>query len=190
MARIAIVVGHPREGSYCEALGEHYARGAREGGHEAALFVTGKMKFNPILHEGFDRPQPLEPELQAAHDAILSADHLVFIFPLWLGDVPAILKGFLERVLQPDLVEPSKQKRFVRLLKGKSARIIVTMGMPGFVYHWWFRSYALKLLRRNILGWMGVKPVFSTVHGSVEAVGLRRRERWLRGARKLGRRAA
>jgi putative NADPH-quinone reductase len=190
MSRIAIVVGHPRTGSYCEALGEHYAQGARAKGHEATVFVAGKMNFNPILHEGFERVQPLEPDLQAAHDVIRSADHLVIIFPLWLGGMPAILKGFLERVLQPDLVEPAKQHKFVRLLKGKSARIIITMGMPAIVYRWWYREYALKMLRRNILGGMGVSPIRSTIHGGIEMVSRRRRERWLKDTERLGRRAA
>lgn len=190
MARIAIIVGHPNAGSYCEALGESYSRGARSGGHEVELFVLGTMRFDPILREGFHRVQVLEPDLQRAHDAILSADHLVMIFPLWMGGLPAILKGFLERVLQPDVVEPYKQGKFVKPLKGKSARIIVTMGMPGFIYRWWFGAYAVKMLRRNILGLVGVSPVRSTIHGSVEAVGLRGRQRWLRESERMGTRAA
>jgi NAD(P)H dehydrogenase (quinone) len=140
------------------------------------------MSFNPVLREGFERVQPLEPDLQAAHDAI--------IFPLWLGGMPAILKGLLERVLQPDLVEPTKQKKIVRLLKGKSAQIMVTMGMPTFVYRWWFRTYASKLLRRNILGWMGVRPIHSTIFPSIESVSRRRREKWLKDAEKMGQLAA
>lgn len=88
---------------------EAYRRGAEAGGHNATLFVTSRMIFNPILHEGFTNIQPLEPDLKMAYDAIKEADHLVFIFPLWLGTLPAIFKSFLERVLQPGLVEPSKK---------------------------------------------------------------------------------
>jgi NAD(P)H dehydrogenase (quinone) len=61
MARIAIIVGHARAGTYCEALGEHYARVAKAGGHEAALFATARMRFDPALREGFERVQPHEP---------------------------------------------------------------------------------------------------------------------------------
>ena len=82
------------------------------------------MTFDPILHEGFARIQPLEPDLQAAHDAIMEAGHLVLIFPLWLGTLPAIFKGFLERVLRPDLVEPSKKGKYTKIFKGKSARVM------------------------------------------------------------------
>lgn len=106
MSRIAIIVGHARKDTYCEALGEAYRRGAKAGGHNATLFVTSKMMFDPMLHEGFTIIQPLEHDLQVAHDAIMKADHL---FPLWLGTFPAIFKAFLERILQPDLMEPSKK---------------------------------------------------------------------------------
>jgi putative NADPH-quinone reductase len=101
MTKIAIIVGHARKDTFCEALGKAYLKGAEAAGHEAALFVTSRMAFDPVLHEGFSAPQPLEPDLQAAQDAVGAAEHLVFIFPLWLGTLPAIFKGFLERILQP-----------------------------------------------------------------------------------------
>ena len=70
MSRIVIIVGHARKNAYCEALGEAYRLGAEAGGRNAALFVTSKMMFDPILHEGFIKVQPLEPDLQSAHAAL------------------------------------------------------------------------------------------------------------------------
>ena len=104
MVRIAIVVGHARRDTFCEQLGRAYQQGAKDAGNAAELFVTSKMSFDPILHEGFSNIQPLEPDLAAAHDLIMAADHLVLIFPLWLGTLPAIFKGFLECVFRPELV--------------------------------------------------------------------------------------
>jgi NAD(P)H dehydrogenase (quinone) len=189
MARITIIVGHSRTDTYCEALGDAYQRGAQAGGHEAKIFVTAKLKFDPVLREGFARVQPLEPDLQAAHDSMLAAEHLVIVFPLWLGTLPAIFKGFLERVLQPDLVGPAKEGKFVKLLKGKSARVIITMGMPGFIYRWWFGAHALKMLKRNILRFMGVGPIRSNIFGYVEGVGAEQRRTWLEKIEEMGRRA-
>lgn len=192
MSRIAIIVGHPKTGSFCHALGERYAEGARAAGHQVDLFVTGAMDFDPILREGFARAQPLEPDLRAAHDAVLAADHLVFLFPLWLGGLPAQMKGFLERVLQPDLIDskqPGKEK-YVKPLKGKSARIIVTMGMPAFFYRFIFRAHAVKMLKNNILWWMGVRPVRTTIFGGVEKAGDKGRKRWLAEVERMGRHAA
>lgn len=190
MSRIAIIVGHARKDTFCEALGEAYRRGAEAGGHHVSLFVTSNMTFDPILHEGFARIQPLEPDLQAAHDAIIAADHLVLVFPLWLGTLPAIFKGFLERVLQPDLVEPSKKGKFTKIFKGKSAHVIMTMGMPGFIYRWYYGAFALRMLKRSILGFVGVSPVRSTIHGMIETVSQEKRQSWLADAEAMGRKGA
>lgn len=190
MSRVAIIVGHARADTYCEALGEAYRQGAASAGHESRLFVTSRMTFDPILHEGFERVQPLEPDLAEAHDALFAADHIVIVFPLWLGTLPAILKAFLERVLQPDLVEPAREGRFTKPLAGKSARVIVTMGMPGFVYRWWFGAHALKMLKRNILGFVGVAPVRTTVLGNIAGVSPDRRRAWLEEAKAMGSRLA
>lgn len=187
--KIAIVVGHARQGSYCEALGEAYCRGAQAGGHEVSLFNTATMTFDPVLHHGYEKPQELEPDLKKAHDAILAADHLVMIFPLWLGTLPAIFKGFLERVLIAEIMGPMKEGRFATPLKGKSARVVVTMGMPGFVYRWWYGAHALKVLKRNILGFVGASPVRSTVHGYIEGVSEAKRHQWLQEMEDMGRRA-
>lgn len=190
MARIAIIVGHSRRGTFCDAVAESYRRGALAGGHEVDLLATAAMTFDPILHFGYEQIQPLEPDLQAALAVMLRADHLVIVFPLWLGTLPAILKGFLERVLQPDLVASSKQGRFVKVLKGKSARVVVTMGMPGFIYRWWYGAHALKMLKRNILSFMGVGPIRSTIYGNIEGMGHEGRSRCLAEIEAIGRRAA
>ncbi|MDX2156193.1 MAG: NAD(P)H-dependent oxidoreductase [Hyphomicrobiaceae bacterium] len=187
MSRIAIVVGHARRDTFCEALAQAYADGARAAGHTVELFVTSRMSFDPILHDGFEKLQPLEPDLAAAHSAIMQADHLVLIFPLWLGTLPAIFKGFLERVLQPDLIQPSREGRFVPILEGKSARVIMTMGMPGLVYRWWYGAHALKMLKRNILEFVGVSPVRSTVLGMIGTVKADQRQAWLQEVGELGR---
>lgn len=82
MARIAIIVGHVKSPSFCDALAESYRNGAVGGGHSVDVFATARMTFDPILHESFARLQPLEPDLVPAHDAIKAADHLVIVFPL------------------------------------------------------------------------------------------------------------
>ena len=188
MSKIAIVVGNPMRDSYCEALGKAYKRGAESGGHEAKLFMLARMHFDAILREGYRREQPLEPDLVAAREALHASDHLVFVFPLWCGDMPAILKGFIERVLQPDLlaIQGSHDRASWSILKGKTAHIIMTMGMPGWFYRWYFGAHALKLLRRNVLHLIGVWPVRSTVYGMIEAVGDGKRKQWLREVEALG----
>ena len=192
MSKIAIVVGNPMRNSYSEGLGKAYLRGAEAGGHDAKLFLLAHMKFDAILREGYRREQPLEPDLVAARQALQASDHLVFVFPLWAGDMPAIMKGFIERVLQPDLlaIQKSGGKASWKIFKGKSARIIMTLGMPGWFYRWYYGAHALKLLRRNVLHLIGVKPVRSTIYGMIEAVGDQTRKQWLREVEALGHQAS
>lgn len=191
MAKIAIVVGNSLTGSYSEALGQAYLRGAESGGHQGKLFVLADMEFDAILREGYRRLQVLEPDLAAAREAFLACDHVVFVFPLWLGDMPAIMKGFLERLVQPDLlaIQKSGGKASWKVFKGKSARVIMTMGMPGWFYRWYFGAHALKLLKRNILHFTGISPVHSTIYGMIEAAGDEKRKQWLREVEALGHQA-
>ena len=195
MAKIAIIVGNPLHDSYSEALGEAYRRGAESGGHQATVFMLGRMNFDAILREGYRREQPLEPDLAAARAAFVASDHVVIIFPLWCGDMPAILKGFFERIMQLDLlaIQTAGRKTSIdqakaewKFFKGKSARIIMTMGMPGWFYRWYFGGHALKLLKRNILHFTGISPVRSTVYGMIEAVSNDTRQSWLREVEALG----
>ena len=188
MAKIAVIVGTSLKDSYCEALGRAYQRGAEGGGHDAKLFVLGDMQFDAILREGYRREQPLEPDLMTARAAFSAADHVVFVFPLWCGDMPAIMKGFLERLLQPDLLAFQKAGGG-KIYKNKSARIIMTMGMPSWFYRWYYGAHALKLMKRNILNFVGIAPVRSTTFGMIEAVGDEKRRTWLREVEAMGRAA-
>ena len=192
MANVAIVVGHSLRDTFCETLGKAYQRGAESGGHNARLFVLSRMNFDPILHEGYGQVQPLEPDLQAAREALGACDHLVIIFPLWCGTLPALLKGFIERVLQPDLVAMRRSGGTAswKIFAHKSARIVMTMGMPAFVYRWWFGAHALKMLKRNILHLIGVRPVRATLFGGIDAVSATRRQRWIASVEALGRQGA
>ena len=130
------------------------------------------------------------PALSAAQDAIRRAEHIVFFFPLWLGGMPALLKGFLEQVARPGFaVERGGALGYRKLLGGRSARLVVTMGMPALVYRWIFRAHSLKALERNILGFAGIAPVHETLIGTVEG-DVATRRRWLIKLGALGARAA
>jgi putative NADPH-quinone reductase len=73
------------------------------------------------------------------------------------------------------------------LLVGKSARIVVTMGMPAFVYRWYFLAHSLRSLERNILRFCGIGPIRETLFGMVEGVSPAKRAAWLEKMRAFGR---
>lgn len=120
---------------------------------------------------------------------IVWADHLVLFYPLWLGTLPALFKGFLEQVFRPGfaLADPDKPGRMPKkLLKGRTARIVVTMGMPAFVYRWYFHAHSLKSLERNVLGMSGIGPIKSSIIGTIGGDPAKRQE-WLAKMEALGR---
>lgn len=191
MAKIMVVVGHPLHNTFCEALGKAYAEGAERAGHEAKLFLLSQMRFEPVLREGYHMEQPLEPDLKEAYAALSACDHLVLVFPLWCGDMPALLKGFIERILQPDLIARQNTEHAMdwHIFHNKSARIVMTMAMPVSVYRFWYRGHALKLLTRNILHFIGIKPVRHTLYGMIATSKEEQRARWLGEMRELGKNA-
>lgn len=144
------------------------------------------MTFDPILREAYERPQPREPDLEQLYQSLMASDHIVVIFPIWLGTMPALLKGLLERCFQPELVETGKQGKFPKPLKGKSVRLVTTAGMPALLYRWWFGAPALKILEHNIFRFLGASPVRSTIYGRIETVGDARRKAWLDEMERFG----
>ena len=191
--RVLIIQGHPdSSGSHlCHALAEVYGQGARIAGHSVRELDVARLGL-PLLRSKQDWESGAPPEgVRASQEAIEWAEHLVIVYPLWLGDVPAVLKGFFEQVLRPGFARmPGASGGFgAQRLRGKSARIVVTMGMPASVYRWFYRSHGLRSLRRNILAFCGIAPVRSTLIGMVEAGGIGRGRRLLRRMRRLGAKA-
>ena len=124
--------------------------------------------------------------LRPAQQAIQDAEHIVIFFPLWLGGMPAMLKGFLEQVARPGFaLEHAEGGRWNRLLGGRSARVVVTMGMPALVYRWVFQAHSVKALERNILGAVGISPIHETLIGGVEG-SEKGRLRWLTKLAQMG----
>lgn len=191
--RIAIIDGHPDsdERRFVHAIAAAYERGARAAGHEVRSIVVGQLKFPGLRsNEDFQKGQPPDA-IRECQRTIDWADHLVILYPLWLGAMPALLKSFFEQLLRPGFgFKVEKGTRLPRkLLKGKSARIVVTMGMPALFYRWYFRAHSLKSLERNILAFCGVHPVRASLVGAVETIGSRARKEWLAKAEAFGRRA-
>ena len=188
--RIAIIQGHPDSTvrHFCHALADEYAKGAEDGGHDVMRIEVATLDF-PLLRtkQEFENGRPPE-SISRAQDIVAWADHLVIIYPLWLGAMPALLQGFFEQLLRPGFAFEYRQSGGMakKLLAGKSARIVVTMGMPAFAYRWFFMAHSLKSLKRNTLWFCGIGPVKSTIIGSIEGLTERQRAGRLDDMRGLG----
>lgn len=188
--RILIIQGHPDRGHQhlCHALAQAYADGARTAGHSVETIEPGRLDF-PLLSDPAQWQDGAVPAaLLPAQQAIARADHIVLVYPLWLGDMPAQLKGFLEQVLRPGFAIARAPANPLKagLLGGRSARVIVTMGMPGLFYRWVYRAHTLRALRRNILQFVGIAPVKATVVGMAASMPPERFVRWTARLGRLG----
>ncbi len=192
--RILIIQAHPdaTRPHLCHALAESYAEGARSAGHEVHALAIAELDFPMLRSQDEWTKGELPAALAPAQEAIAWAEHIVLFFPLWLGDMPALLKGFLEQVARPGFAFGSEGGNpFGRKgLVGRSARVVVTMGMPALVYRWYFRAHSVKSLERNILGFVGISPIRQTLVGSVEQLGDSGVARWRGRLRALGAQAS
>ena len=190
--RIAIIQGHPDPagGRLCHALADAYASGAEAAGHEVRRIEVARLDF-PLLRTQAEFEAGTAPsDVRTAQEAIRWAGHLVIVYPLWLGAMPALLKGFLEQAFRPGFAFDTRSKSlWARPLKGRSARIVVTMGMPALLYRWYFGAHSLRSLERNILGFCGIRPLRESLLGMVEGAGDAKRRQWLERMRDHGRRA-
>ncbi len=188
--RIVIIDGHPDpdRARLCHALAEAYAEGAQAAGNQIKRIDVAVLDF-PLLRTQVDFRNSAPPvDIASAQEAITWADHIVILYPLWLGTMPALLKGFLEQVFRPSFAMDYTNGKFPKgRLSGRSARIVITMGMPGFAYRWFFGAHSLKSLERNILKFVGIRPVRETLFGMVETATDAKRAGWLDTMRALGR---
>ncbi|MBV5277239.1 NAD(P)H-dependent oxidoreductase, partial [bacterium] len=96
------------------------------------------------------------------------------------------LKALLEQVFRAGFGMAESPRGPVPQLKGRSARLVVTMGMPALVYRWYFRAHSIKSLERNILGFVGIAPVNETLIGMVDELEAAGVKKWQDKLRKLG----
>lgn len=188
--RLAIIDGHPDPdpGRFVHALARSYARGAAAAGHETQLMTIADMDF-PLIRDRRDwEGSHLPADIRAAQQTIAWAEHLLILYPLWLGDMPALLKGFFEQVMRPGFAfTPSASGRFPRKeLKGRTARVVVTMGMPALFYRAFYGAHSVRSLERNILSFVGIRPSARLLIGNVEGDDAAAREGWLEELFGLG----
>jgi putative NADPH-quinone reductase len=191
--RLLILDAHPDPdpAHLIHALADACAEGAEAAGHEIRRLRLAGLDV-PLLRsaEDFQHGDP-PPAVRAAQQDIEWAGHLVLLFPLWMGGAPALLKAFAEQVFRPAFAAPETSGGGLPKgrLTGRSARLIVTMGMPATAYRLYFLSHGVKSLERGVLRLSGIKPVRRTYFGMVEKADEARRRQWLETARTLGARA-
>ncbi|WP_185225810.1 NAD(P)H-dependent oxidoreductase [Chryseobacterium indologenes] len=188
MKKIAIINGHPNKDSFNFGMAAAYKNGAKESGAEVKEIVVKDLKFNPNLQFGYQRRMELEPDLVKAWEIIQWADHLVWIHPVWWGGLPALTKGFVDRLFLPGMAYKLRENSvwWDKLLKGKTGHIITTLDQPGWYYRLFFGRPSVNQLKKSTLEYCGVKPVRVTYVGIIRNSKEEQRNEWLKKVKKLG----
>jgi NAD(P)H dehydrogenase (quinone) len=188
MKNIVIINGHPNSESFNSALAEAYKQGAKTTNASIEEINIRELQFNPNLVFGYQKRTELEPDLLDAIDKIKKADHLVWVFPMWWYGYPAIMKGFIDRTFLPGITFDFKEGKALpeKLLKGKTARIIITSDTPKWYDSLFMKSPAINQFKKGTLQFCGINPVKVTYLSVVKNATISQRKKWLEGVTILG----
>ena len=188
MTKILIIDGHPNAESFNNALTQAYLKGAKKSQVEIKTIIIRELQFNPNLAFGYQKIAVLETDLLEAQEKIKWASHLVWIHPVWWGGLPAITKGFIDRVFLPGFGFKHKENSvwWDKLLIGKTAHIITTLDTPRIYYWFAFGSPSVNQLKKSTLEFCGIKPVKVTYVGPIRNSSSNFREKMLQKIEAMG----
>lgn len=180
--KVLIIYAHPDKDSLNHAILEQVLKGLRQAKHEYTLIDLYQENFNPILVFNQDsrrRDLHENPEMEPYRKLVSEADHLIFIYPIWWYGLPAILKGFIDRVFVSGFAYTYKGALPKGLLKNKSAWVIYTIDSP----RWYVSLFRLNaewiVMKRAVLQFCGIKKVKRIMFAGVKTSSVERRTKWL-----------
>jgi putative NADPH-quinone reductase len=188
MKKILIINGHPNADAFCFGLTDAYKKGALSAGAEVKEIIIRDLVFNPNLQFGYQKRTELEPDLLTAWEKIKWADHLVWVHPVWWGGLPAITKGFIDRVFLPGFAFQYRENSvwWDKLLKGKTAHIITTLDTPSWYYRFVYGRPSVNQLKKTVLEFCGMKPVKVTYVHPIRNSKIEFRNKWVAKIETVG----
>lgn len=189
--KILVILGHPDTNSFCGSLTKAYIDSAKVSGSEVRELQLGELKFDPILWNGYKKIQELEPDLVKSQELIQWSNHIVFVYPNWWGAMPALMKGFFDRVFLPGFAFKYRENSqfWDKLLSGRTAHLMVTMDTPPWYYRWIYHRPGHNEMKRTILGFCGIKVVKISEFAPIKGSSQQQRDKWIAIAKDLGSKA-
>ena len=185
--KVAIVFNHPYQGSFCNAILNAVTTGLQRANHQIDLIHLDNDNFNPVMTaadlKAFRDKQPVDPKVLEYSERIKSADHLIFIFPIWWELMPAMTKGFIDKVIFPGVAYDYTNKENTRMkplwnnLKGVT--MITTMNTPNWLYSLLFGNAIKKAMLMGTFWKIGFKNRKWISFNKVKQVSKEKREKWL-----------
>lgn len=185
----------PHRRSFSAALLASVTSGLTAAGHTLDLMDLQADRFNPVTSAedlaAWRQRDTRDPMVQDYQRRLMEADHLIFIFPIWWETMPALTKGFLDKVFVKGVVfdEVKPGRPFVCLLpKLKGVSLLTVMSTPGFVYRWILGNPITKILFRGTFRKMGIHKLRWLNYPGMEHLSLeKRRERLAAAERRFSR---
>jgi len=177
-----------RATAYCSAILESALTGLKNGGHDVDLIHLDKDGFNPVMTacdlEGYSKGISSDPKVLEYQDKMKDAGHIIFIFPIWWELMPALTKGFIDKVLTKgfayDCVLNRRLPKFANKLRYlKGVTVITTMDTPSIVYRLVFGNAIKKSLLVGTFWKIGVKNTRWISFNMVKSSSVAKRKRWL-----------
>ncbi|MGK0271506.1 MAG: NAD(P)H dehydrogenase (quinone) [Cocleimonas sp.] len=185
--RVLILSANPKKDSFVNSLAESYADSA-EKNHEVRLLKISDMEFNLDLSGGYTEEHTFEDSLKSFQDSLEWCEHLVIVTPIWWGTLPAKLKGLIDRTFLPGFAFQYEKGKSIpkKLLKGRTARIVMTMDTPPWYYYLIQGAPAIKQLKITTLKFVGFSSVKSKMIGPIISSSKKSRSKWINDLSKLG----
>jgi NAD(P)H dehydrogenase (quinone) len=186
--KVAIIFNHPYEGSYCTAILQSVTAGLNKSGHEIDLFHLDNDEFDPVMRaadlKAYKDGCPWDPKVIAYRERLAEADHLIFIFPVWWELMPAMTKGFIDKVIFPGVAfDHDHSGRFPKMIKRfhqlKSVTLITTMNTPSLIYRLAFGNAIKRALFTGTFWKLGYKNRKWISFNMVKFVKQEKRVKWL-----------
>jgi len=179
---VLIIYAHPNQKSFNYSIFEEVKRGLEDGKHCFTTIDLYQDNFNPTLvfNENIKKSVLVNnPETKHYRELIQYADHLIFIYPVWWYSMPAILKGFIDKVFVSGFAYTCEGGLPKGLLVNKSAWVMYTIDSPSWFVRLFRRNIEWIVMRDAILKYCGIKRVKRMMFPGVKRSNLKRRQKWL-----------
>lgn len=179
-----VILAHPYSQSYCHALYQRVVQQLEQAGHTVDRLHLDEEPFDPVMRGAdlavYARGQSADPAVCGYQARIDAARQLVFIFPIWWEVMPALLKGFIDKVFTKGWAyEPARIGMKGHLTHIERAVIVTTMNTPRWVYRWWYGDTVQRALARGTLRKCGVRKVEWVALSPVSHATHAKRQAWL-----------
>lgn len=185
MKKIFIITCNPKEHSEKEIYVQTYIEEAQRLGHEIKTVNLYDLNIDYLKANGNDFDYSISDELKTAQNDILWADQLVFVYPIWWLTIPAIMKSFIERVFQDDVVSTMGRIGPEPLMKDKTAVIMQSYSMPYFALRYLYSDVTMTWWKIILTDWCGPKIVKRFDFDYIDNVPEKRKQKWIKNIKKF-----